>query len=462
MTGGPRRHDVVIVGGGVAALTAAWELARAGRDVVVLEAGQAVGGMLRRGVVAGVELDLGAESFATRTTGVADLVADARLAVQLVEPRPEGAHVAFRRGLGRIGRAPLPRRALIGMPADPTAADVIRVLGRAGARRAARERDLPVDPELFDGPEPSLAELATARFGAAVTARLVEPLCASVYSQRADAVTLSALHPALWQRFRELGSLTAAVDILAPQARAGSAVRGVEGGLWRLAAELEIAALRAGAVIRTGAPVREIRTSPAGAEVVLDGETLTAREVALATGPAAAAALLDVTAPATAPVRLVVAEIVSAALDRLPVGSGVIAAPDVPSPAKALTHVDAKWEWVAAALPAEAHVVRLSARDAAAGGLDTPAEIAAAVRSLTGAAVAAADVREVAPVSWSDAVVTPEVRAAVAAGAATRGIRLLGAVAAGTGLASVIPHARALAAELLSHPTPSEGVRHVR
>ncbi|MCO7204385.1 FAD-dependent oxidoreductase, partial [Microbacterium sp. CnD16-F] len=82
MTGALRRHDVVIVGGGVAALTTAWELARAGRDVVVLEAGDAVGGMLRRGVVAGVELDLGAESFATRTTGVADLAADARLAVQ--------------------------------------------------------------------------------------------------------------------------------------------------------------------------------------------------------------------------------------------------------------------------------------------------------------------------------------------------------------------------------------------
>ncbi|MFI8631574.1 protoporphyrinogen/coproporphyrinogen oxidase [Microbacterium sp. NPDC077663] len=462
MTGALRSHDVVIVGGGVAALTAAWELARAGRDVVVLDADDAVGGMLRRGTVAGVELDLGAESFATRTTGVADLVADARLAVQLVEPRAGGAHVAFRRGLGRTGRAPLPRRALIGMPADPTAADVARVLGRAGARRAAQERDLPVDPAVFEGPEPTLAELATARFGAAVTARLVEPLCASVYSQPADAVTLSSLHPALWQSFQQLGSLTAAVDALAPQARAGSAVRGVEGGLWRLASELEIAALRAGAVIRTGAHVNEIRDAPAQAEIVLDGETLIAREVVLATGPSSAARLLGVAAPATAPVHLVVAEIVSAALDPYPVGSGVIAAPDVPTAAKALTHVDAKWEWAATALPAGVHVVRLSARDAAEGGLETPAGVAAAVRTLTGVAVTAADVRGVTPVVWSDAVVTPEVRSAVTAAAATRGIRLLGAVAAGTGLASVIPHARAVAAEMLSHPTPSEGVRHVR
>ncbi len=76
--------------------------------------------------------------------------------------------------------------------------------------------------------------------------------------------------------------------------------------------------------------------------------------------------------------------------------------------------------------------------------------VAAAVRTLTGVAVNPADVREVVPVSWSDAVVTPEVQAAVRTAAASRGIRLIGAVAAGTGLASVIPHARALAAERAS------------
>ncbi|WP_248172755.1 MULTISPECIES: FAD-dependent oxidoreductase [unclassified Microbacterium] len=462
MTAASRSHDVVIVGGGVAALTAAWELARAGRDVVVLEAGEATGGMLRRGTVAGTELDLGAESFATRTTGVVDLVADARLAVQFVEPRAGGAHVAFRRGLGRVGRAPLPRRALLGMPADPSAPDVVRILGRAGARRAAQERQLPVDTAFEGGDEPSLADLATARFGHRVTARLVEPLCASVYSQRATSVRLSALHPVLWQRFLQRGSLAAAVDELAPDARAGSAVRGVEGGLWRLAAELEIAALRAGAVVRTGAPVRSVRPGALGTDVVLDGETISAREVVLATGPAAAASLLGVPASSASPVGLVVAEVASDALRGYPVGSGVIAAPDVPSAAKALTHVDAKWEWAAAALPAGVHVVRLSARDAAAGGLATPTEVAAAVRKLAGVHVGPADVRSVTPVSWSDAVVTPAVKESVAAAASARGIHVIGAVAAGTGLASVIPHARALASRLLSHPTPSEGGRHVR
>lgn len=447
-------HDVVIVGGGIAGLTIAWELARAGRDIVLVEASEYAGGMLRRGAVAGLDADLGAESFATRTTGVADLVADARLPVQLVEPAPAGAHVAFRRRSGRVDRAPLPRRALVGMPADPLAPDVVRILGRGGARRAAQERLLP----LSAGEEPSLAELATTRFGPRVTARLVEPLCRSVYSQSADSVRLSALHPVLWEKAQALGSLTDAVAALAPAVRAGSAVRGVEGGLWRLAAELEAAALRAGAVIRTGTPVRAVT----GTSVQLDDETLSAAAVIIATGPTAAAQLLYVEVPAAPPVGVVVTEIVADGLDAFPIGSGVIAAPDVDSAAKALTHVDAKWEWASAALPAGTHLVRLSAHAGRHDELTDAVGVATAVRTLTGVRVSPADVRRVVPVAWPDAVATPPVRAAVAEAAATRGIRLAGAVAAGTGLASVVPHARALASDLLSHSTPSEGARHVR
>lgn len=447
-------HDVVIVGGGIAGLTIAWELARAGRDVVLLEASDDAGGMLRRGTASGLEVDLGAESFATRTTGVADLVADARLPVQLIEPAPGGAHVAFRRRSGRVDRAPLPRRALVGMPADPLAADVVRILGRRGARRAAQERLLPMPP----GAEPSLAELTASRFGARVTSRLVEPLCRSVYSQSAESVRLSALHPVLWEKAQALGSLTAAVDALAPAVRAGSAVRGVEGGLWRIAAELEAVALRAGAVIRTGTPVRAVTAT----SVDLDDETLSAGVVVIATGPTAAASLLGVDVAPAPPVGLVVAEVASDGFDAFPVGSGVIAAPDVDCAAKALTHVDAKWEWAAAALPAGTHLVRLSAQEGRHGELTDAAGAATAIRTLTGVRVSPADVRRVIPVAWPDAVATPSARGAVTEAAATRGIRLAGAVAAGTGLASVIPHARALAAALTSSPTPSEGARHVR
>lgn len=457
--------DIVVVGGGIAGLVIAWEAARAGRRVVVCESGDETGGMLRRGRLAGIDVDLGAESFAIRTSGVADLVADlgtsADPPLTVVEPAPEGAHLVLPAPLGRVRRMPLPRRAVVGMPAEPEAPDVVRVIGRAAARRAARERDLPADTGREAGAEPSLFDLVAARYGRVLAERLVDPLCQSVYSQPSSAVRLSAVHPTLWAEFERRGSLTAAAEAVAPAARAGSAVRGIDGGMWRLAAAVRAAAEAAGVVIRTGTPVHALRPTTDGIEVVLAGETLHAAHVVVATGPVAAGALLQVGVPAPVggAVRLVTAEVVSRALDARPVGSGVIVAPGAHGPAKALTHVDAKWDWAGRALPARTHVVRLSARDADAPGLDTPAAVARELRRLTGARIRPADVWALTETRWRDAVTSASAEAAAwrtaARAAAPAGIHLAGATVAGTGLASVIPHARELARELVartSHP----------
>ena len=55
----PERAEVVIVGAGLAGLAAARQLHRAGRDVVVLEASDGVGGRVRTDLVDGYQLDRG-------------------------------------------------------------------------------------------------------------------------------------------------------------------------------------------------------------------------------------------------------------------------------------------------------------------------------------------------------------------------------------------------------------------
>lgn len=438
--------DVLIVGGGIAGLTIAWECARGGAAVTLLEAEPRTGGLLAGGAVDGIRVDFGAESFALRTSGVADLIADAALAATMTEPRPGGAHLVFVAEDGSAARAPLPRRAIVGMPADPLAADVVRILGATGATRAAEERARPWDIRV----EPDLATLTRERFGAAVTERLVEPLCRSVYSRPAAQVHLSALNPTLWARAAMLGSLTAAVDALAPPTRAGSAVGGIIGGMGAFAEALREAARAAGATIAEGHAVSSVTAT---AVTTRSGQIFTARSVVVAVGPRATAAIFDLPARTSTAVRLTTAVIRSAALDDYPVGSGVILAPDVPTSVKAMTHVDAKWEWAAADLTnrPHTHVVRLSSRDAEDGILDDPAEIARTVSLVTGREISASDVIAHHVSLWEDAIGADAVlRDAATIAAAQRTIHLAGAVVAGTGLASVIPHARRTAASVLT------------
>ena len=123
--------DVVVVGAGMAGLVVAHDLARAGRRVIVLDAAAEVGGLLRRGTLAGLDIDLGAESFATRTDAVAALVADAGLGLELVAPRPQGAWLAVDKTDGGARGRP-PRRAVLGTPAGPGAARAGPIIGAAG------------------------------------------------------------------------------------------------------------------------------------------------------------------------------------------------------------------------------------------------------------------------------------------------------------------------------------------
>ena len=464
--------DVVVIGGGVAGLAVAHDLARAGVRVVLLEAADELGGLLRRGRVAGIDIDLGAESFATRTDAVARLVADAGLPLDLVRPQPGGAALVLAdpSGVGGVTRGPLPRRTVLGIPADPLAADVVALIGAEAAARAARERDLPA----FDAattPEPSLFDLVAERLGAVVAERLVDTLCRSIYSRAARAARLSELHPGLWAAFCATGHLTDAAAQLAAEAPAGSAVGGIAGGMWQLPFALARAAQTHGAVLRTGVAARAITGEPGAFVIETEGGPLDARRVVVATGSRAAAALrpsapgADGAAADAGVVRLVAAAVDRPDLPDLPVGSGVIVDAAVPSAAKALTQITAKWAWARAAAPAGRHLVRLSARDASPGAsvpdLDTPAAFAREVTLLTGVPIAAAEVVDVVVQEWRDAVPGAAPDDDVRADAA-RGIHHTGAAVAGTGLASVLPHARALAARLadeLAHSHPVHPTR---
>jgi protoporphyrinogen/coproporphyrinogen III oxidase len=131
------RPDAVVVGGGVAGLTAARDLAAAGMSVLVLEGSSEVGGKLRLATVAGVEVDVGAESMLARRPEAVGLAEE--LDVPLVHPASGSAQLWTRGAL-----RPLPRT-LLGVPLDHEALAASGVLSDDGLERALHETVVPLE-----------------------------------------------------------------------------------------------------------------------------------------------------------------------------------------------------------------------------------------------------------------------------------------------------------------------------
>ncbi|KWX56813.1 flavin monoamine oxidase family protein [Mycobacterium sp. NAZ190054] len=103
--------DVVVVGAGFAGLTAARELTRLGRDVVVVEGRDRVGGRSHTGTVAGVPVDLGATFVGPTQDAVLALAAE--LGCDRVPTYGRGKNLIRWRGSVRSYRSTIPRLSII-------------------------------------------------------------------------------------------------------------------------------------------------------------------------------------------------------------------------------------------------------------------------------------------------------------------------------------------------------------
>ena len=341
--------DVVVVGGGVAGLVAARDLAKGGAHVVLLEAGDRLGGMLRRHTVAGLDLDMGAESFATRNDAVERLAVELGLGNDVVAPDPRGAWLMTRDGR----TAPIPQTGFLGIPGSPMAADVLAVIGQGGGFRAQMDSLLPSPVGARAG---SLGELVRKRMGERVLDDLVVPVAGGVYSTHPDQLDPDRVAPGLRAALQREGSLARAVLALRSRSAAGSAVQGIRGGIVRLVDELVADMATYGVDVRLGTRATAVERF-AVETVTADGtrERLPAQHVLASTaGPTRTAA------PDRTGIELVTLVVDQPELDAGPRGTGMLVHPDADGVrAKALTHATVKWPWLAEAAGGR-HVLRLS------------------------------------------------------------------------------------------------------
>jgi protoporphyrinogen/coproporphyrinogen III oxidase len=252
------RPHVVIVGGGIAGLAAAFFLRDEPVRVTVLEGSPRLGGKLSVSEVAGVAVDEGAEALLiTRPEGT-ELIAEVGLAGDRVEPGTTSSAIWT---LGALHQ--LPRRQFMGVPADLAELDRSGVVSGDGAVRASQDLELPPTPRASDV---AVADFVGARFGAEVVDRLVDPLLGGVYAGRSSELSFDATMPALAAASRRYGSLAEAAGSLLPPPAGPPPGRTVfttlAGGLGQLPAFL---AKASGAEVRTTSMTRALSPAQAAA-----------------------------------------------------------------------------------------------------------------------------------------------------------------------------------------------------
>jgi protoporphyrinogen/coproporphyrinogen III oxidase len=350
--------EVVIVGGGIAGLAAAFFLRGTPCRVTVLDGAPRLGGKLAVSDVAGVAVDEGAEALLTRRPEGTGLIGAVGLSAQLVWPGTTAAWIWSR---GEMH--PLPRRQVMGVPADLDELARSGVVSAGGVARARRDLDLPATERGGDVP---VAEYVAGRFGQEVVDRLVDPLLGGVYAGRSEDLSFEATLPALAGESRLHASLAEAAGVLVrdaqgtgpPPAGRGSAqpvFTTLARGLGTLPAAVVAAS---GATVRTSATVRGLSRTATGWRLTVgsahDPEYLAADAVVLA-APAAPSARLLAGVPGVSAAAVALREIryasmaivtlayPAAAFPCPPKGSGYLVPAVDGRPVKAVTFSSVKW-----------------------------------------------------------------------------------------------------------------------
>ncbi len=270
----PDSLDAVVVGGGISGLTTAFELARAGLEVAVLEASERVGGAIRSHRDGGWLFEQGPNTVLESHPEVARLIADCGLGDERIQAVP----AARRRYLWKGDRLhPLPGGpgGFLRTPLFPFSAK-LRLLREPWIRRA---------PE---GSEESIAAFARRRLGPAFLDYAVGPFVSGVYAGDPERLSVRWAVPRIAALEREHGSLVRGALARRKGPAPGGAMISFRNGLDTLPRRL---AARIGDV-RTGVACRRVRAADGGFALDTDGGAVAARRVVLAVPAEVAAALL--------------------------------------------------------------------------------------------------------------------------------------------------------------------------
>lgn len=184
-----KARNVVIIGGGIAGLTAAWHLRRAGFDVTVIEVADRLGGRVGEAETNGIRYNTGARLFYTFSKPFNRMLVDLGLSGELIPIRGLGARVDGADESWRVELMPGMKTLM-----DPALdwSDRARFVGYGLRMLASLPKADPDNAASMPGAgDETLADHIRRHLGSKVLERMVRPVFRGTRSQDADQISAS-------------------------------------------------------------------------------------------------------------------------------------------------------------------------------------------------------------------------------------------------------------------------------
>ena len=226
------RPSIVVVGAGIAGLSAAWYLSGAADGpsertarIELIESDDHVGGALRTTTFAGRTIDLGADGFLARRPEAVALVREIGWADRLEAIDASGAWIWLRDALYE-----LPTGLALGIPTSR--AQVRSVAGLTWRARLAALRDEVLPARMTIGDDATIGDIVRTKLGRELAYQFIEPMVGGIQAGRIDDLSATSVFPPLLEAARRGGSLMKAMRPTGPVAPGPSAPTSGDGPLF--------------------------------------------------------------------------------------------------------------------------------------------------------------------------------------------------------------------------------------
>ncbi|KIL47342.1 protoporphyrinogen oxidase [Jeotgalibacillus campisalis] len=208
------KKKVVIVGGGITGLAAAYKLDKEYKrkgtdiDITLIESSHRLGGKIHTVHKDGFVVEKGPDSFLERKKSMSRLIQEVGLADRLVPNSTGQAFILMNDKLH-----PMPGGAIMGIPTQIKPFMSTDLVSMTGKLRAAADFVLPRSKGADDQ---ALGTFFRRRLGNEIVENLIEPLLSGIYAGDIDQISLKSTFPQFYQLEQEHRSLIAGIKKTTP------------------------------------------------------------------------------------------------------------------------------------------------------------------------------------------------------------------------------------------------------